>query len=312
MSLNGIAWLDTKEERQLAKLTIAQAKRQGKVVADDGTISGSEDNSKSYYRPLNDLDLSLLPNPYNDNEVDPDENPNTGGLVEGRPWVLDPLTPDIVRTNLQLYLEPTVYSGSGTSWTDSSTNAYTVTLSGAPAYNTDYFTFDGTTEYVDTNQSLAAETFSIGCWFKTSAAGIKMMISKETTAGNPWNYRLWLNGGQINFDMSQVATQSALSSPLTTYNNGAWYYVMSTRDDSNWYLYVNGVQVATKADTYTGSVTNAQEVWIGRSAFTSGGSNPTGMYQYTGDIGEVFIYDDVLTAEEVLQNYNATKATYGL
>ena len=222
---------------------------------------------------------------------------------------------NIITGNLQLYLDaadPGSYVGSGTTWIDLSSNAYNTTLEGAPTFNTTHFTFDGTTEYVDTNQSLAAESFSIGAWFRTSAAGVKMVLSKETTAGNPWNYRIWLNGGQINFDMSQVTTQSSLSSPLTTYNNGNWYLVMCTRDDSTWYMYVNGVQVNTKADTYTGSVTNAQELWIGRSAFTQGGASPTGSYQYTGDIGEIFIYDDVLTASEVLQNYNATKATYGL
>lgn len=215
---------------------------------------------------------------------------------------------DIVRSNLQLYLNAASsasYPGSGTTWTDLSPNAYSTTLVGAPTYNSTYFTFDGTTEYDNTNQSLAFESFSVGAWFRTSAAGIKMILSKETTAGNPWNYRIWLNGGQINFDMSQVATQSSLSSPLTNYNNGSWYYVMATRDDSNWYLYVNGSQVATKVDPYTGSVTNAQNLWIGRSAFTAG-------YQYVGDISQAFVYDRVLSAAEILQNYNATRTTYGL
>lgn len=218
----------------------------------------------------------------------------------------------IISNGLQLYLQPAAYTGSGISWIDSSDNTYNTTLVGAPTYNTTYFTFDGTTEYFDINQSLASESFSIGAWFRSSAAGIKMILSKESTTGNPWNYRIWLNGGQINADMSQVTTQSSLTSPLTNYNNGAWYLVMFTRDDSNWYLYVNGVEIATKADTYTGSVTNAQEVWFGRSAFTQGGSSPTGSYQYTGDLGECFIYNRVLTASEILQNYNATKSTYGL
>lgn len=212
---------------------------------------------------------------------------------------------DIIRSNLQMYLDPATYSGSGTTWTDSSTNAYATTLVGAPAYNSTYFTFDGTTEYVDTNQSLASETFSIGAWFRTSANGIKMIVSKETTVGNPWNYRIWLNGGQISMDMSQVTTQSSLSTPLSNYNNGSWYYVMGTRDDSNWYLYINGSQVATKSDPYIGSVTNAQEVWWGRSAYTTG-------YQWVGDLGRCFIYNRALSSTEVLQNYNATKATYGL
>ena len=223
------------------------------------------------------------------------------------------VTPGIVTDNLQLYLDaadPDSYPGSGTTWTDLSPNAYNTTLVGAPAFNNTYFTFDGTTEYVDTNQSLAAESFSVGAWFRSSAGGTKMILSKEVASGNPWNYRVWLNGGQLVGDMSQVVTQASITSPLTTYNNGSWYLVMFTRDDNNWYLYVNGSQVATRADPYTGFVTNAQELWIGRSAFT--GQSPSGSYQYTGDIGQVFIYNAVLTPTQILQNYNATKATYGL
>ena len=221
----------------------------------------------------------------------------------------------VVTDGLQLYLnaaDSSSYPGTGTSWFDLSDNAYTTTLVGAPAFNSTYFTFDGTTEYVDTNQSLASNTFSVGAWFRTSAAGIKMILSKESLAGNPWNYRIWLNGGQITGDISQVTTQASITSPLTSYNNGSWYLVMFTRDDSNWYLYINGTQVATRADPYTGSITNAQEMWVGRSAFTQGGSSPTGSYQYTGDIGQIFIYNTVLSSADILQNYNATRSTYGL
>ena len=67
MSLNGIAWLPTKEERQKAKLDLAAAKR-----ATDG-------NARSTY------DITQLPTQYNNNDVV--DNPNTGGLVLGRPWI---------------------------------------------------------------------------------------------------------------------------------------------------------------------------------------------------------------------------------
>lgn len=214
----------------------------------------------------------------------------------------------VITDGLQLYLDAAdsnSYPGSGTTWTDLSPNSYSTTLVGAPTFNSTYFTFDGSVEYVNTNQSLASENFSVGAWFRTSAAGIKMIICKETVAGAPWNYRIWLNGGQINADIAQGLTQSSLSSPLATYNNGNWYLVMFTRDDSNWYLYVNGTQIATKADNFTGSITNAQEVWFGRSAYV-------GAYQFIGDFGQGFVYNRALTSAEILQNYNVTKTTYGL
>lgn len=67
MSANGISTLPTKELRQKAKLDLAAAKR-----ASDGY-------SRATY------DITQLPTQYNDNSVV--NNPNTGGLVLGRPWI---------------------------------------------------------------------------------------------------------------------------------------------------------------------------------------------------------------------------------
>ena len=67
MSANGIAHLPTREERQKAKLDLAAAKR-----ATDG-------NARATY------DLTQLPTQYNDDDLV--NNPNTGGLVVGRPWI---------------------------------------------------------------------------------------------------------------------------------------------------------------------------------------------------------------------------------
>ena len=68
MSLNGIAHLTTRQERQDAKLALAATKREA-----DGR------------RHV--LDKTQLPNPYVGNDIEEDSEPNTGGLVEGRPWV---------------------------------------------------------------------------------------------------------------------------------------------------------------------------------------------------------------------------------
>jgi hypothetical protein len=111
MALNGISTLATKLARQTAKLDIAQAKRQGKTVALDGTITGSLDATKPYYRAKNTYDLTLLPDTY---ATAGDDNTNTSGLIQGRPWY-DPNTeatyngevievsPGIWRTNYEGY-----------------------------------------------------------------------------------------------------------------------------------------------------------------------------------------------------------------
>jgi hypothetical protein len=84
MAKNGISTLATKALKQIAKLTIAQAKRQGKTVAADGTISGSVDTTKNYYRKNNTYDVNNLPTKYTGNSVT--DNPNSNGLLPGRQW----------------------------------------------------------------------------------------------------------------------------------------------------------------------------------------------------------------------------------
>ena len=64
---------ESKQERQIRKLTIAEAKRKA-----------FGDITKPYYRVNNTYDLTLLPDTY---ATAADDNANTGGLLNGRPWV---------------------------------------------------------------------------------------------------------------------------------------------------------------------------------------------------------------------------------
>ena len=67
MAANGISTLATKELRQKAKLDLAAANR------------AAQGNARATY------DITQLPTQYNDNSII--DNPNTGGLVVGRPWI---------------------------------------------------------------------------------------------------------------------------------------------------------------------------------------------------------------------------------
>ena len=64
MAANGISTLGTKQLKQEAKIAIAQAKRQGKTVAKNGTVTGSINATKRYFRDANTYNLNLLPTKY--------------------------------------------------------------------------------------------------------------------------------------------------------------------------------------------------------------------------------------------------------
>ena len=99
MSGNGISTLATKELRQKAKLDLA---------AIDRAASG---NPRATY------DITQLPNPYNDNDVDPDETPNLGELT---------LTPGVIRTGVKK-VTYTGYHGDDVAFTDTATVTSTTT-----------------------------------------------------------------------------------------------------------------------------------------------------------------------------------------
>ena len=87
---------ESKQERQLRKLYIAQAKKQA-----------FGDITKPYYRVNNTFDITLLPDTY---ATAADDNPNTGGLLQGRPWVNYAgitFAANIWRTDYELYFSDT-------------------------------------------------------------------------------------------------------------------------------------------------------------------------------------------------------------
>jgi hypothetical protein len=72
MSLNGIAHLSSKAARQVAKLNLA---------ATDRNADGN---------PRDTYDINQLPTKYSTSTNNTNlvvDNPNTGGLVYGRPWI---------------------------------------------------------------------------------------------------------------------------------------------------------------------------------------------------------------------------------
>ena len=92
MALNGISTATSKADRQLAKLEIAKAKREGRTITESsGTwTASSADTSKPFYRDRNTYDTTELPTVYSTSSNNTNlvvDNPNVGGLVYGRPWI---------------------------------------------------------------------------------------------------------------------------------------------------------------------------------------------------------------------------------
>jgi hypothetical protein len=115
MSANGISTLATKQLKQEGKLAIAELKRQGYTLNIDGSVDSGPDTNEPFYRPLNVLDINLLPTKYIDDDIY--DNPNLGELT---------LTPGVIRSDVY----KVTYSGYHTddvAFTDTATVTATAT-----------------------------------------------------------------------------------------------------------------------------------------------------------------------------------------
>jgi len=320
MSANGISELTYKRDRQLSKLEIAEAKRQGRTVTEGGgtySISGPEDPTKNYYRALNELDITLLPTVYgvNDNSASAIiNNPNLSGLLLGRPWVI----PDYIIANMVTYFDPSRVLSGTTVIDQSEENQNGTLVNGVTQDITNaYFTLDGVNQYIRSANLYSLignpDTFSAGIWVKPSASGVVLSITNTPTpatsyhfsaiefvesAGNPVPYfGLW-NGTGITSD----------SGAALSYNT--WYHLMLTYNGTVLKGYVNGSEVASANVTFDsphddGNTT--QYLLFGAQDFTDMGD---GGY-LAADVGEIRVYSDALSADNVSDNYLSTKARYG-
>lgn len=131
MAANGISTLPLKKDRQIAKLNLAQDKRQA--------VTPIGDNTSGWYRIGNVYDIEALPTQYGGDNLPGSiiDNANVGGLLDRHPWtgtaVLGLSIPTIV-TQVNAALQPTI---TGTYDTGSATFAVTIdsityTLAGSP------------------------------------------------------------------------------------------------------------------------------------------------------------------------------------
>jgi hypothetical protein len=210
-------------------------------------------------------------------------------------------SPSIVINGLTLYLDSVnskSYSGSGTTWTNLSTNTNSFTLVGSPTFGANnIFSFNGF-QYASTSNNLLNSTAYTKCaWFQTS----NLSATNNIMSGNIGQHAFWLAGtnklqsGHNGLWGTVVANTSVVTNQ--------WYFgAVTFSTTTGWALYLNGLLEVTNASTttFTGGTGDVQVAAYGNSN------------NFLGQINGVFVYDRVLTANEILQNFNATRGRYGI
>jgi hypothetical protein len=294
MSANGISTLSTKQAKQEAKLALA---------ATDRAATGRRPN----------LIIGQLPTQYSGNDVV--DNPNVGGLIEGRPWTSAPAY-SFVTSGAMLYLDAGNAASytSGSTWTDLSANINDATLVGSPAFTSagtsSYFTLVANgTKYATTSYTkysgtyTGKSTFFVARMDASIADGYHGIFGVDVGNRTFNTYIYKTPGPTYQAHASFGGISSGLSDSLTLTANQWFTFGATQAANGDYTFYFNGQAVGvTTGQTFTNTYNS--------------GTNPQLIGKcdnfWHGDVAVVAVYSRALSGAEMTENHNSIVGRYGL
>jgi hypothetical protein len=170
--------------------------------------------------------------------------------------------------------------------------------------------FDGFDDYVDLGTTLNSVTigasFTVNMWVLSRVLidgnGYYGLISNYSGAGG---FQLFTGDGGILYAYGSNFLAKTEKVKITELTANVWYnitfvYVRNTSGA----IYVNAID--RTSNSYTNTIpTPNQNLKLGVRADTNS-------YPWPGNMSNVQLYNRALSAQEVLQNYNATKGRFNL
>jgi len=231
-------------------------------------------------------------------------------------------TPPIVTNGLVLYLDAAnskSYVSGSTTWRDVSGNRNSGSLVGGPTFdsgNGGSIVFDGNDDYVNcgNNSSLnSITTYTVSTWLK---------LSNSTRNYNPIFCRH--SRGTTSSDIEIYGSSNGVTLAHNRNNGGVFSFFYSNALSSNTIVMFSLTFAANTWTTYiNGNL--SQTIPLDQNGIAV--PNPLVSAGYVTDIGQFFaapiyyiqgniynqtVYNRALSAQEILQNYNATKTRFNL
>ena len=223
-------------------------------------------------------------------------------------------TPSFTSANLILNYDigdSNSYSGSGSTITDRSGSGNNGTTVNSPTYssgNGGYLTFtSSSSNYAYTgaiNQTgfSMSTAYSTFMWVKTTGNGILLDERGQEAGGGGWQDSvIEMVGGELR--MGGWNGREIWTPATTQPTANSWNYIGFVGNANSYTMYVNGVSAGTfSRSTYPGTLYYS----IGQADPTKMGDGGYGNFLF----GALHVYKSALTAQEVTNNYNATKARF--
>ena len=178
---------------------------------------------------------------------------------------------------------------------------------GFSSANNGSFFFDGTNDFINTNIfsssiGFTSSNFTISLWTKIKDYSQYNAFVTRTSGNLPAPLDFFtLPNGYINVNLGGVAGWTSINSssafPLT------WTYLTFMLNSTTMSIFYNGVLNNTGTLTAT-RVESANSIKIG--------TREDGFTRMNGNLSQVQIYNRALSAQEISQNFNATRDRYGI
>ena len=209
------------------------------------------------------------------------------------------------------------YPGTGTTWSDLSRGGNNGTLTNGSTFNSGNggsIVFGGSNVYVATNYipTIGTGNITYSVWFKTSTSqtgGLIGIRQSPTTVQcvlvicNP------VGAAGTNLYMSSFdGTIVRAGSTTETYIDNKWYNAVMVHTSTSDTLYVNGVSVKTNTSA-TQNITVTTNLLIGCNP---NNNTPLSGWAFNGNISNSLVYNRALSSTEISQNFNATRARFGI
>jgi hypothetical protein len=221
--------------------------------------------------------------------------------------------PAIVRDGLVLYFDAAntrSYAGSGnTIYNMAQTSAIGATLSSGVTFSSNPSTFVATvSNLLLSDYTLSSGTsFTVCMWFKRVANNYwaAMFGCEVWNSGIGYVARLE-SATTVRFSRGGDGVGIVYANAALVSANFNHYAFVKNPSGSNSLIYVNGVQVAS------GSINDVSitKPFVFNGRWLNDGTNVSTADAQASQFSNISVYNRALSAQEVLQNYNATKKRY--
>jgi hypothetical protein len=218
---------------------------------------------------------------------------------------------NIVTNGLTFYLDAgnrMSYVSGSTAWNDLSGNNRNWSLVNGPTFsslNGGSIIFDGTNDYVsiDSNTNLT-NPLTVCAFINTAFVTGSNQVIYGPSANGSDNW-LSISNNRIQLLATEASDVNNFSIGGNTFiEANKWYYVTGIINNNVTSMYLNGALEA---------ISTPQAFTIGGwNSTTRIGQRATGQFPFGGQISLVQGYNRALSQSEIIQNYNATKARFGL